>query len=250
MQVLILCGGKGTRAYPYTEHIPKPMLPIRSQPILLHVMRIYAEQDHREFILSLGYRKEIIIDYFQGRFREWKIHFVDTGEEADTAERIKKCSDYLEETFFATYADGLGNVNLSNLLQFHKSHGGLATLTAVPLPSQYGIIEIGGNEQVSNFKEKPIIRDYWINAGFFVFDKSVFKCWEGKNLEKEILPELGRKKMLFAYRHHGFWKSMDSYKDHQELEIILGQNQDICKVHQGLPVEEVKVFETREEFQG
>ncbi len=230
MQTLILCGGKGTRAYPYTDHIPKPMLPLHGQPILVHVMKIYAEQGHREFILSLGHRKEVIKDYFEDRFPKWKIHLVDTGADADTGQRIERCKELLKDDFFVTYADGIGNIDLSKLTAFHKSHGGCATLTSVQLPSQYGTIELGPAGNVAEFKEKPVIKDYWINAGFFVLNEKVFKHWHGTNFERHVLPHLGKLHLLYAYRHSGFWKSMDTYKDHQELENILSEDRHICNI--------------------
>ena len=138
MQVVILCGGQGTRAYPYTEYLPKPMLPLNGQPILIHVMELFAEQGHKEFILSLGYRKEVIIDYFaHKRLHDWDIQLVDTGDKTDTGGRIYNCRHLLRDTFMATYVDGLSDVPLDKLIAFHKSHGGLATVTSVPLRSQY-----------------------------------------------------------------------------------------------------------------
>lgn len=230
MQVVILCGGRGTRAYPYTEHTPKPMLPVCGRPILRHVMNIYASQGHTEFVLALGYRKEVIIDYFQDRTNNWKVELVETGDDTDTGERILRCAEYLDDTFFATYSDGLGNVDLDALLRFHQSHAGQATLTAVPLPTNYGTVEFDADGCISVFREKPVIRDRWINAGFFVFEKSVLRQWKGTNLERDVLPELGRRGLLYAYRHLGFWKSMDSYKDHQDLERILRGDSHICEV--------------------
>ena len=220
MQVLILCGGRGTRAYPYTDYLPKPMLHINGQPILLHVMRIFAEQGHKEFILSLGYRKEYIIDYFDRKILDWDVQLVDTGEETDTGGRIAKCRHLLGETFFATYTDGLADVPLDRLLSFHRSHDGLATLTSVPLRSQYGTLECDDQGRILGFHEKPVLREHWINAGFFVFDREVFEHWEGENLEQEVFPALLEKNLLYAYRHDGFFKSMDTYKDQQELERI------------------------------
>lgn len=235
MQVVILCGGKGTRAYPYTEHISKPMLPICGQPILAKVMSIYAHQGIKEFILSLGYRKEGIVDYFTDRVMDWKVNFVNTGLNSDTGERIEKCKEWLGDTFMATYADGVGNIDMGRLLEFHKSHGALATLTTVRLPSQYGTVVMDDNGVVKEFKEKPVIREHWINAGFFVFEKKVFDYWEGKNLEREVLPRLASEHHLFAYRHEGFWKSMDTYKDHQDLEQIFLENEHLCRVEHAVP---------------
>jgi glucose-1-phosphate cytidylyltransferase len=222
MQVIILCGGKGTRSYPFTEYYPKPMMPIRGTPILVHLMRIYALQGVRHFILAAGHRKEMLLDYFDGRFTEWKIDIVDTGAEADTGERILACAPYVNETFFATYGDGLGNIDLSELLAFHRAVGAVATVTTVPLRSQYGTVQFDNNQRVQRFIEKPIIKDQWINAGFFVFEKRVFECWNGKNLEANVLAGLAEKGSLYSHIHHGFWKSMDTSKDQQELEKLCG----------------------------
>lgn len=218
MQVVILCGGKGTRAYPYTEYLPKPMMPVASQPILLRVMSIYAAQGHTEFLLSLGHRKEVIIDYFDRKSMDWDIQFVDTGEDTDTGGRISNLQHLLRDQFMATYADGLSDVRINELIDFHNQHDGLATVTGVPLVSQYGTIEMQGNGCIEAFREKPVLREHWINAGFFVFDKAVFDHWEGASLEKHVLPALVRDQRMFAYQHDGFFKSMDTYKDQQEIE--------------------------------
>lgn len=219
MKVLILCGGQGTRAYPYTDYLPKPMLPINGQPILLHVMKIFADQGLKDFILSLGYRKEVIIDYFQHKnLHDWKIELIDTGDNTDTGGRIEKCKHLLGDTFMATYVDGLSDIQLDKLLEFHNSHDGLATVTSVPLRSQYGTIDFGNSGRIVGFKEKPVLREHWINAGFFVFDRKVFDDWDGDNLEKDVLPSLVKKELIFAYKHDGFFKSMDTYKDQQEIE--------------------------------
>jgi glucose-1-phosphate cytidylyltransferase len=220
MQVVILCGGKGTRAYPYTEYMPKPMLPVAGQPILLHVMRIFASQGHREFLLSVGYNKEVIIDYFDRKLLDWDVRFIDTGEDTDTGGRIGNLQDELSGRFMATYADGLMDIPLDKLLAFHDQHGGPATVTSVPLRSQYGVFEAAESGQVLAFQEKPVLREHWINAGFFVFDKDVFNCWHGTNLEKHVLPGLIDRKLLHTYRHNGFFRSMDTYKDQQELEVL------------------------------
>jgi glucose-1-phosphate cytidylyltransferase len=220
MKVVILCGGKGTRSYPFTEYYPKVMMPIAGTPILIHLMRTYADQGYREFVLAAGHRKEILMDYFDGRFPQWSVKVLDTGAESDTADRIRLCADYVDDRFFATYGDGLGDVDLAELLEVHRRCGGLATVTAVPLRSQYGTLEFDHAGQVQRFQEKPVIRDYWINAGFFVFEKAVFTSWDGRNLESDVLPCLARRGALYTYRHTGFWKSMDTSKDQQELEAI------------------------------
>jgi glucose-1-phosphate cytidylyltransferase len=220
VKVLILCGGKGTRAYPFTEHFPKVMMPVNGSPILMHLMRIYASQGFRNFVLAAGHRKEMLYDYFSHRALDWNIEIVDTGDDADTGDRVLRCAPYLGETFFATYGDGLGDVDLASLLEFHRGHGGLATLTTVPLRSQYGLVRFGADGQVVAFQEKPVIHDSWINAGFFTMEKAAFDNWNGHNLESDVLPEIARHEKLFAYKHDGFWKSMDTSKDQQELEKL------------------------------
>jgi glucose-1-phosphate cytidylyltransferase len=220
MEVVILCGGKGTRSYPFTEYFPKVMMPISGTPILVHLMRVYARQGFTKFVLAAGHRKEMLYDYFEHRFQDWDVRIVDTGESSDTAERVLRCAPYLSETFFATYGDGLGNINLTELLAFHQRHGGLATVTSVPLRSQYGTVVFDEQQQVRRFIEKPVIPDQWINAGFFVFEKRVFDSWNGKNLEVDVLAALAEKKSLYTFLHKGFWKSMDTSKDQQDLERI------------------------------
>jgi glucose-1-phosphate cytidylyltransferase len=222
IRVVILCGGKGTRSYPFTEYFPKVMMPICGTPILVHLMRSYAAQGFCEFVLAAGHRQEILRDYFHGRFLDWNVEIVDTGESSDTGERIRRCADYVGDTVLATYGDGLGNVNLSALLAFHRQSGGLATVTSVPLRSQYGTIQFDNKREVKRFIEKPVIADCWINAGFFVFEKSVFRMWEGQNLESHVLPGLAGAGLLYTYQHEGFWKSMDTSKDQQEMEAIHG----------------------------
>ena len=220
MKVVILCGGKGTRSYPFTEYLPKVMMPINGTPIIVHLMRIYASQGFTDFVLAAGHRQEMLRDYFEGRFTEWNITIVDTGEASDTGERIRRCAPHVGETFFATYGDGLGDVDLHRLLNFHRNSGGIATLTTVPLRSQYGSVHFGEDGRVDRFQEKPIIRDYWINAGYFVFERQAFDHWKGQNLETDVLPRIARTGGLFSYVHDGFWKSMDTSKDQQELEAI------------------------------
>jgi glucose-1-phosphate cytidylyltransferase len=220
VKVVILAGGRGTRAYPYTEYLPKPMMPVGGKPIVARVMEIFAQQGITDFILSVGYRKETILDYFESGRSDWRVTIKDTGEEADTGSRIKRCSDLLGETFMATYSDGICDVDLEALLAFHNSHAGLATITSVPLVSQYGTIEADESGRIFGFQEKPTLRDRWINAGFFVFEPDVFKNWHGENLERDVFPALSRQGQVYTYRHSGFFKSMDTHKDQQDLERI------------------------------
>jgi glucose-1-phosphate cytidylyltransferase len=219
-RVVILCGGRGTRSFPFTEYFPKVMMPIGGTPIIIHLMRSYAAQGFTNFVLAAGYRQEMLRDYFEGRYAEWNVEIVDTGDESDTGERIRRCQDHVGDRFLATYGDGLGNVDLNALLEFHESKGGLATLTTVPLRSQYGLVQFDENQQVQYFEEKPLIKERWINAGFFAFQKQVFEHWTGQNLEVDVLPALAEKGVLYTYRHNGFWRSMDTSKDQQELDKI------------------------------
>ena len=223
-KVVILCGGKGTRSFPFTEYFPKVMMPIDGTPIIVHLLKLFAAQGFKKFVLAAGYRQEMLKDYFEGRFSDWELDVVDTGPESDTGERIYRCRELVGDTFLATYGDGLGNVNLRHLLDTHHSRGGLATLTTVPLRSQYGLVKFDQNQRVDRFEEKPIVKDYWVNAGFFAFNKSVFEHWQGQNLEVEVLPRLAEQNLLYTHQHSGFWRSMDTSKDQQELEKIHEQH--------------------------
>jgi glucose-1-phosphate cytidylyltransferase len=223
MKVVILAGGSGSRAYPFTEYLPKPMMPVGGKPILLRVMDIYARAGFTDFVLSVGHRKEVIFDYFDGRNFGWNVEIVDTGDKTDTGGRILGCRHLLGDTFMATYADGLSDIVISDLLSFHRKAGKLVTITSVPLRSQYGTIEADEAGIIQDFKEKPVLREHWINAGFFVMDKRVFEHWRGENLEREVFPNLLPGRHLATYRHDGFFKSMDTYKDQQEIESMFAE---------------------------
>ncbi len=220
VKTVILCGGKGTRAYPHSIEVPKPLLTVADRPVLHHVMELYAAQGFTDFVLAAGYKAHLVREFAAGLPEEWAVEVVDTGEDTNTGGRVLGCRDHVGGTFFVTYADGLGDVDLTALLAFHHSHAGSATLTSVPLPSQYGTIDLDGDGRVQRFREKPRLPDHLINAGFFVFDRSVFDTWDGDDLEREVLPALGARGELFAFRHDGFWKSMDTYKDSQELTAL------------------------------
>ena len=224
MKVLILCGGKGIRAFPFSEYMPKPMMPVGGAPILRQIIRLFVESGFTEFVLAAGHRKRVIDDYFEGKEIGATIEVVDTGENADTGERVMACRDKLGDRFMVTYGDGLSDVPLADLVKFHDGHPGLVTMTCVPLYSQYGVVDIGAAGRVEQIREKPYLKNQWINAGFFVFDKAVFDHWEGRNLESHVLPRLVQMNQLHAFRHEGFFKSLDSYKDQQEFEeLIAGQ---------------------------
>ena len=220
MKVVILCGGKGTRSYPFTEYAPKVMMPVNGSPVLVDLMRSFASQGFSDFVLAAGYRQEVLHDYFAHRNSGWRVKIVDTGDEADTGERVFRCADYIGDRFLATYGDGLGDVDLHALVRCHEQSGAFATLTTVPLCLQYGLVVSHPNGLVEQFLEKPRLPGYWINAGFFVFDREVFSMWEGRSLEREVLVNLAARRALNAYRHSGFWKSMDTSKDLHELNAL------------------------------
>jgi glucose-1-phosphate cytidylyltransferase len=221
MKVLILCGGMGVRAFPFTEYLPKPMLPVNGSPVLVHIIKSFIEQGFDEFVLAAGHRKNVLDDYFESKNLGADIRIVDTGENADTGRRILACRDYLGESFIATYGDGLSDLRLEAVLDFHRGHGKLASVTVVPLFTQYGVLEGDHDGQVVRMKEKPVLPEHWINIGFMVFQKAVFDHWGGENLERDVLPRLAQMRELYMYRHDGFFKSLDSYKDQQDFEEIV-----------------------------
>jgi glucose-1-phosphate cytidylyltransferase len=225
VRTVILCGGKGTRAYPHTLEVPKPLLEIDDRPVLLHLMQIYAAQGFTDFVLAAGYKLELVEEFAATLPAAWQVEVADTGAETNTGGRVRQLADRVGEDFFLTYADGLGNVDLHALLAFHRAHPAAATLTTVPLPSQYGTIEVDGDGRIACFKEKPRLHDHRINAGFFVMDDRVLDLWPdpGEDLERDVLPALGAKGELFAFEHHGFWKSMDTYKDAVDLGALCAE---------------------------
>jgi glucose-1-phosphate cytidylyltransferase len=221
MKVVILCGGKGVRAYPFTDYLPKPMLPIGGSPILVHIIKSFIAQGFREFVLAAGYKKNVIDDYFEHKNLGAHIEIVDTGSDRDTGGRIEACKHVIDDTFIATYGDGLSDLSIAELARFHRSHGALATVTVAPLVTQYGVLEAEDSGRVTAMREKPVMRGHWINIGFMVFQKEVFRTWAGENLERDVLPQLARDGQLFMHRHEGFFKSMDSFKEQQELEELV-----------------------------
>jgi glucose-1-phosphate cytidylyltransferase len=221
-RTVILCGGKGTRAYPATATVPKPLLEVAGQPVVRRVMEIYAAHGFTDFVLAAGYKKDMLDEFAEKLDEPWTVEVVDTGEETNTGGRVRAVADVVGDTFFVTYSDGLGDVDLEESLRFHHAHGGFATMTTVPLPSQYGTVEFDADGRVQGFKEKPKLPDHYINAGFFVMDRRCFDAWpaHGEDLERDVLPAFGAAGELFVYKHHGFWKSMDTYKDALELTAL------------------------------
>ena len=222
MKVILLAGGFGTRLSEYTEAIPKPMIRIGEKPMLWHIMNLYARYNHKNFFVALGYKGEIIKEYFSKKKEEWSINLIDTGEKTMTGGRVKRLKQFIgNETCMLTYGDGLANINLNALLDFHKNHGKLVTVTAVRPPARFGAIKLNGN-RVTDFKEKSKMEEGWINGGFFIIEPSFFDFIEGDDtyLEREPLSRAAKENELFAYKHEGFWQCMDTKRDRDNLEEI------------------------------
>jgi glucose-1-phosphate cytidylyltransferase len=222
MQVVILAGGLGTRLSEETDLIPKPMVRIGNIPILLHIMNFYSSFGHKDFVVALGYKSEVVIEYFENnKNSELSITLVDTGLDTSTGGRIKLLEDQLDEEFMLTYGDGLSNVNIDDLLKHHKRFGKIATVTAVRPPARFGTIETS-NGVVTKFAEKDPQDAGWINGGFFCLNKKVcnFISDSSTSFESEPLNHLVRIQELSAYEHHGWWQPMDTLRDKRALELI------------------------------
>ncbi len=248
MKVVILAGGYGSRLSEYTDVIPKPMIKIGGEPIIKHIMNIYSQYGFKDFFIALGYKGEVIKNYFlnyksinsdftvnlkDGNLKfhnnnqdDWNVTLVDTGVDTQTGGRLLNISEYLDDSpFMMTYGDGLSNVNLYKLLEFHKKHGKLATVTAVQAIPRFGLVELD-DHKVKSFSEKPKAKDSWINGGFFVFEKEVIKYLKDKYtvLEKEPLENLAAQEELCAYKHYDFWQCMDTKRDKDYLEEMVRQD--------------------------
>ncbi len=244
MKVAILAGGMGTRLAEETEIRPKPMVEIGERPILWHIMKQYGHYGHREFLIALGYRGEVIkrffVDYYtlQGNMtvemphggvvrherdmEAWRVHLVDTGQSTMTGGRLSRMRSFLQdEPFMVTYGDGVSNINLAELETFHKAHGKLVTISAVKPPSRFGGLTFDG-DLVSEFTEKPVVGEGWINGGFMVMQPEVFRYFGGDDcvMEKDVLEGLAKDRQLVAYRHNGFWQCMDTIRDKRYLESL------------------------------
>jgi len=208
MKVVILAGGFGTRLSEYTKIVPKPMVKVGGKPILLHIMNHYAKYGFDNFYIALGYKGEIIKKYFKKKKFKWKINLIETGKNTMTGGRLLKMKKYIgNETFMATYGDGISDVNLKKLVKFHKKSKKIATLTAVRPPARFGGLKLSGNS-VKYFKEKSKLDESWINGGFFVLEPEIFKFIKNNNtyFEREPLENLKKKKQLAALKHNGFWQ--------------------------------------------
>jgi len=225
MKVVILCGGKGTRLGVETKTVPKPMVKIDKNPILVHILKLYENYGYKDFILALGYKGIYIKKFFKKRKSNLKIKFVETGKNSLTGTRLLKLKRYLsdEEDFMLTYGDGLSNQNLKKLVSFHKSHKKIGTMTVVRPPVRFGEVSLKG-KNVKKFKEKPQIKSGWINGGFFVFNRKFFKFLNTKSnemLERAPLENLVKKRELKAFKHNGFWQCMDTPRDKEFLKKLI-----------------------------
>jgi len=222
MQVVILAGGFGTRLSEETDLIPKPMIRIGDVPILHHIMNFYSRFGHKDFVVALGYKAEVIQEYFNGyKNSSWAVNLIDTGLETSTGGRIKKLEDYLDDEFMLTYGDGLSNVNIAQLLDHHQRFGKIATVTAVRPPARFGTIEFS-NGLVTKFAEKDPQDAGWINGGFFCLNRKVcsFISDSTTSFESEPLNHLVQIGELTAYEHHGWWQPMDTLRDKRTLESL------------------------------
>ena len=244
MKVILLAGGFGTRLSEYTESIPKPMVTVGGRPILWHIMRIYAHFGHKDFFLALGYRAEVIKEYFL-HYRtlnadfsvdlvtgnvtphqldevDWNVTLTDTGLNTMTGGRVKRMQKFIgNETCLLTYGDGVTNLDLNEVVKFHKNHGKMITVSAVRPSARFGELNLDGNK-VSSFQEKPQLHEGWINGGYFVINPEFFDLINGDStmLEREPLEQATNAGELMAYRHDGFWHCMDTKRDHELLESL------------------------------
>lgn len=244
MKVILLAGGFGTRLAEYTNIIPKPMVPVGGKPILWHIMQTYASFGHKDFYIALGYKAEVIKEYFLN-YRslnsdfsvdlasgdvsthqldpvDWRVTLVDTGNDSMTGGRVKRMKSLIgNETCLLTYGDGVADINLDALLDFHRSHGKMVTVTGVHPSARFGELELNGNI-VSSFQEKPQLQQGWINGGYFVIKPQFFDLIESDStlLEREPLEKASKQGQLMAYLHEGFWQCMDTQRDHEVLESL------------------------------
>ncbi len=226
MKVVILAGGFGTRISEYTKTIPKPMIKINGKPLISYIIDHYVSYGHKEFYIALGYKGNVIKKYFNSHKNlKFKINFVETGLKTMTGGRLKKLSKFLkDETFLATYGDGVANVDLKKLVNLHQKNKKLVTLTAVRPPARFGTIKLNRNK-VSYFKEKSSLDEGWINGGFFVMNSKFLRFIKNGRtfLEREPFELLTKKNQLAGYRHKGFWQCMDTLRDKEILEKKLKQ---------------------------
>lgn len=255
MKVVILAGGLGTRLSEETVVRPKPMVEIGGRPILWHIMKIYSHYGFNDFVICLGFKGYMIKEYFSNYFlhmsdvtfdmrnnsmevhqqhaEPWKVTLVDTGVDSMTGGRLKRVAPYLEnETFMLTYGDGVANIDIGDLVRYHRSHGKPATVTSTQPSGRFGALNMGEDGAIHSFQEKPAGDGSWINGGFFVLEPAVIDriAGDGTVFEKEPLEGLARDGQLMAYRHGGFWQPMDTLRDKQHLEELWSSGQAPWKV--------------------
>lgn len=255
MKVLLLAGGLGTRLSEETDIKPKPMVEVGGKPILWHIMKIYSSYGFNDFIVLLGYKGYHIKEYFANYFlhqsdvsidiqngkidilnnssEPWKITLIDTGFDSMTGGRIKRAKKLVgDETFLLTYGDGVGDINIKELVEFHYTHGKLITMTSAQPNGRFGALNIEKDNLVSGFHEKPKGDGNWINAGFFVCESKIFDYIEGDNttFEQEPLKKLASEGQMYTFRHHGFWKPMDTLKDKNDLNKLWTEDKAPWKV--------------------
>ena len=226
MKVIILAGGYGTRLGEVTDLIPKPMVQIGGKPIIVHIMELYAQYGHTDFYIALGYKAEVIKKYFNNINTPWNINMIDTGLDTLTGGRCKIISESIgDETSFLTYGDGLADINIDQLLKFHKKNQKLITVSAVHPSARFGELDLDG-DRVLAFKEKPQLQRGWINGGFFVVEPGFFNYIDNPNvmLEREPIEKATLDSQLYAYKHEGFWQCMDTRRDHELLEKLWNDN--------------------------
>ena len=220
MKVVILAGGLGTRLSEYTKKIPKPMVTLSGKPIIYYIMKHYSNYGFKNFVIASGYKQNVIKKYFKKKILNWNIDVVNTGLNSMTGGRLKRLKKIIgNETFLMTYGDGLSDVNIKRLINFHKKTKSITTLTAVRPTARFGAIKIKG-KKVSYFKEKSNIDEGWINGGFFVMEPKIFNIIKNDKtyLERETFEILSKKKSLNAFKHYGFWQCMDTLRDKYMLE--------------------------------
>jgi glucose-1-phosphate cytidylyltransferase len=256
MKVVILAGGFGTRISEESHLVPKPMIEIGEKPILWHIMKYYSSFGHNEFIICGGYKqyviKEFFTDYYlhmsdvtfdftsdnkvvvhHNNIEPWKVTLVDTGLNTMTGGRIKRVKDYIgDESFMLTYGDGVSDVDIKDLVKFHKSHGKIATMTAIQPGGRFGMLDIDESESIENFKEKSKEDGGWINGGFMVLEPEIIDYIEGDatTFERDPLETVAKKGQLKAYKHYGFWQCMDTLRDKEILEKLWTENKASWKV--------------------
>ena len=254
MKTVLLAGGFGTRLSEFTGLIPKPMVPIGGKPILWHIMNTYANFGHKDFYVALGYKAEIVKEFFynyralnsdftvdlnsgllkshNNDFLDWKVTLIDTGENTMTGGRVKRMQKFIgNEPFLLTYGDGVSNIDVDKLLEFHKSHGKMVTVSAVRPVARFGELNLDKNKVV-DFEEKPQLKQGWINGGFFVIEPKFFDFIENDEtlLEREPLESVAAIGELMAYKHDDFWQCMDTKRDYELLESLWVKNKAPWKV--------------------